>query len=679
MDKLCKGCFKFYDDEFELCSHCGYFEGSEPKEPNHLFVGTELAERYVIGNVLGFGGFGITYKAWDKKLDSVVAIKEYYPSGIVNRPPGTKNLLLFSGNRKKEFEHGLIRFIEEARNMTKFNAHKNIVNVYEYFEENNTAYIVMEFLDGCNLGEYIESNGNKLDIDTSVEIICHICNALKDIHGNGIIHRDISPDNIYLCNDGTVKLIDFGAARFSAAEEAKNFTIILKPGFAPPEQYEQISDQGPKTDVYALGATLYYCITGEKPDESTNRKVKDSLVSPSEVDHAIEPYLSDSVMKAMAIEPSLRFESVDDFEKAIKKEIKVKDPKKEKKSRKIKRLVGIFTLVVILSVAGTMFFANVDKKNEEVTLDPATINVYYIQNEVNSEALSSAYSTIVSEFCDEYPDVAVNMQGYSQADYEAALAQLADGDCDINLFISNSMTSQQLDGMLDLSSVIYPETDNKLYFLSYILSEKNPTGCYFLDNYDAEFPEHKQMPSGFNVPVLYVNTTLVPFEYDSVDGIDDIQQYIGEETNLIVNSELKNEFSDLFGANFSENITEGTKDQFMAGQAAFYFSDTSEFFEIRKMPSMQTGIPKVVSIDINDLPCAYSTFWSIAPSEDEAENAAAIRFLTFLLSGNAQSRLFGKSDVETALPINEDALSTFISIYSELEFIVNNIKNYIFR
>ena len=148
MGKRCNGCFEIYDENFEICPECGYFDGAEPREPNHLCVGTVLTERYIVGNVLGFGGFGITYKAWDSKLDSVVAIKEYYPSGIVNRPPGTKNLLLFSGHRKREFEHGLLRFVEEARNMTNFNTHRNIVNVYEYFEENNTAYIVMEFLDG---------------------------------------------------------------------------------------------------------------------------------------------------------------------------------------------------------------------------------------------------------------------------------------------------------------------------------------------------------------------------------------------------------------------------------------------------------------------------------------------------------------------------------------------------
>lgn len=679
VDKRCSGCFKFYDDKFELCPYCAYFEGMEPKEPNHLLVGTELAERYVIGNVLGFGGFGITYKAWDKKLESVVAIKEYYPSGIVNRPPETKKLILFSGGKKKEFEHGLLRFIEEARNMTKFNAHKNIISVYEYFEENNTAYIVMEFLDGCNLSEFIESKGNKLSIDISVEIICHICDALTEIHNNGIIHRDISPDNIYLCNDGTVKLIDFGAARFSAAEESKNFTIILKPGFAPPEQYEQISNQGPKTDIYALGATLYYCITGEKPEESINRKVSDCLVKPSVLRTEIEPHLSDSILKAMAIEPSLRFECAADFKKAIKKEIRVKDPKKEKKQKKAKRLVGILVLFVILFVVALVFFANISKKNEEVTLELATINVYYIQKETDNEALSAAYSTIVSEFCDEYPEITVNMHGYSQKDYEIALEQLYEGNCNINLFVSDSMTLQQLDGMLDLSTVIYPETEKKIYFLSYILSKKNPTGCYFLDDYDAQFPNHKQMPTGFNIPVLYVNTTIVPFEDDKIENFDNIRRYINEENNLIINPKLKNEFSNLLGADFSESTSIGTKEQFMAGQAAFYFSDTSEFFDIRKMPSMQTGIPKVLSIDSDSLPCTYSTYWSIAPSKNEAENKAAIRFLTFLISSNAQSRLFGKSSAETALPINADALNTFISIYSEFDFVVENIENCIFN
>lgn len=677
MDKRCSGCFRTYDDEFDLCPHCGYIDGSEPDEPNHLFVGTELSGRYIIGSVLGFGGFGITYKAWDKMLDSVVAIKEYYPSGIVNRPPDTKKLLLFSGNRRKEFEHGLLRFVEEARNMTKFNSHNNIVNVFEYFEENNTAYIVMEFLDGCNLSEYIDANG-KPDTDKSIDIICSVCDALRDIHNNGIIHRDISPDNIYLCNNGTVKLIDFGAARFSATED-KNFTIILKPGFAPPEQYEQISDQGPKTDIYALGATLYYCITGEKPDESTNRKIKDTLVSPQEINAETESYLSDSIMKAMAIEPSLRFENVDDFEKAIKKEIYVKDPAKEKKTRKTKRLTGILLLVTVLSAVAVVFFANVEKKTKEVTLEAASINVSYIHNEANAQALGAAYASVVKEFCDEYPDVTVSINGYSADEYQEIKKQISEGNSEINLFISDSLTAQQLNGMLDLSTVIYPKTDNKLYFLSYVFNKSNPTGCSFLDNYDAEFPDHKQMPSGFNVPVLYVNTTLVSYDEESVDGMEDIRSLISEKKQLAVKPELVGVFSDLFHESVSGNIVEGTKEQFMEGQIAFYFSDTSEYFDIRRMPSLQTGIPKVLSLDFNSIPCTYDTFWSIAPSSDEAENAATVRFLTFLLSGNAQSRIFGKLSTEPALPMNEDALTTFINIYSELEFVIKNIENYVFK
>ena len=181
MDVRCNNCFNIYDSEFEMCPYCGYSKGDPAQEPYFLVPGTVLAGRYTIGKAVGFGGFGITYKSWDNQLESVVAIKEYYPSGIVNRPPGTGELILFSGEKRKEFEFGLSRFIEEARNTTKFNSCENIVNVYEYFEENNTAYFVMEFLDGMNLSEYITVNGGKLPLDTSLDIIFKICNVYRPV------------------------------------------------------------------------------------------------------------------------------------------------------------------------------------------------------------------------------------------------------------------------------------------------------------------------------------------------------------------------------------------------------------------------------------------------------------------------------------------------------------------
>ncbi len=665
-----------HSDEYDMCPYCGYYDGVAPKEPYHLAPGTSLNDRYTVGNVLGFGGFGITYKAWDKKLDSVVAIKEYYPSGIVNRPPGTNKLLLFSGRKKQEFEYGLVRFIDEARNMTKFNTHKNIVNVYEYFEENNTAYIVMEFLDGQTLGEYMEENGGKLGVDRSLDIIFNICNALKVVHENGIIHRDISPDNIFMLNDGSIKVIDFGAARFSS-EEAKNFTIILKPGFAPPEQYEQVSDQGPKTDIYALGATLYYMITGIKPDESTNRKIKDILEEPSELDPSIPQHVSDSILKAMAIETHLRFESVDEFEKSVKKEIKVTSLKKEKRTKKTKRLIGILSLMLVLSGIATLFFVNVEKKAEDVTLEPAEISVWYVNDK--GAVYDKEFKAIVDEFCKEYKDVKINLTALPSKDYYTKLNAAINSDKAPNLFVSNELTHKQLSGMLDLSNVIYPNTDNKLYFLTYILAKKNPTGCYFLNDYDKQFPDHKQIPSSFNVPVVYVNTSKVTaFSADEITKLQDIEKYINDGNKMIVNVDMQKNFKDIFGTGLTENIIKGTKEQFINGEVGMYFSDTSEYFDVRQMLNNNKGEYKMVPIAVDDLICSYNTYWSVKKSK-ENENAAATRFLSFLLSTNAQARLIGKASVEWALPMNEEAMKTFSEYFSEFEFVVKNVKDYVFK
>ena len=311
----CKSCFQEYDESFGMCPNCGYVEGEPPAEVFCLAPGTVISDRYIIGGMLGLGGFGITYKAWDKKLDTMLAIKEYYPSGLVNRQPGGTEIMLVATKREREFVYGKTRFLEEARNMAKFSTHKNIVNVFDFFEANNTAYIVMEFLDGKTLSQAIQQQNVPLPYDYCVTVAVQVCTALKAIHKENILHRDVSPDNIMICNDGNVKLFDFGAARFSAGVENR-VTVVVKPGFAPPEQYDKVNRQDPRTDIYALGATLYYAMTGIKPEESTNRKIEDTLLPPATVDGNIPENISNAVMRAMAVEQQYRFASVDALEKS---------------------------------------------------------------------------------------------------------------------------------------------------------------------------------------------------------------------------------------------------------------------------------------------------------------------------------------------------------------------------
>ena len=273
----CSGCFSEYDDSFGLCPYCGHIEGQSSGEVFCLAPGTQIAGRYIIGDMLGIGGFGITYKAWDTKLNTTMAIKEYYPSGMVNRQPGDPNVILVASKQDRAFFYGKTRFLQEARNMAKFSTHKSIVNVFEYFEANNTAYIVMEYLEGKTVRETMQKQNGPLPANYCVSIATDVCSALKALHKEKILHRDISPDNIMLCTNGAVKLLDFGAARFSAEVDSR-VSVVVKPGFAPPEQYDKVNKQDGRTDLYALGATMYYAMTGIKPDESTNRLEEDKVV-----------------------------------------------------------------------------------------------------------------------------------------------------------------------------------------------------------------------------------------------------------------------------------------------------------------------------------------------------------------------------------------------------------------
>ena len=295
----CENCFKEYDDGYDICPHCGYAKGSGKRDVYMLGIGVTLRNgRYIIGRILGNGGFGITYKAWDTVLSRYVAIKEFYPSGIVNRVPGTTQVVLYAQKRKKEYDSQRKRFWDEAVNTKSFNHdnskfNNNIVDVLDYFEENDTAYFVMEFLDGKPLNTYLKEKGGRLSVEEASGIILKIANALITVHEKGFVHRDVSPDNIFICNDGSVKLIDFGAARFTVNEE--KVSIILKPGYAPVEQYETVNEQGPWTDIYALGATMYHLLVGEKPDESTNRKIRDDVRPPHVVDPSISENLSNTL------------------------------------------------------------------------------------------------------------------------------------------------------------------------------------------------------------------------------------------------------------------------------------------------------------------------------------------------------------------------------------------------
>lgn len=271
MSKICMGCMSEYDDEFEICPICGYAEGTQVEEALHMEPGSILRERYIVGKVLGFGGFGVTYIGWDALLEQKVAIKEYLPSEFSTRIPGQSRVTVFNGDKQEQFRDGLSKFVEEAQRLVKFQSEEGIVKVFDSFEDNNTAYIIMEYLNGETLAEYLKRE-KTVAADKAIEMIMPVIKSLQNVHEQGIIHRDIAPDNIFLTNDGKVKLIDFGSARFATTSHSRSLTVIIKPGFSPEEQYRSRGDQGAHTDVYAIGATLYRMVTGTTPPDALERR-----------------------------------------------------------------------------------------------------------------------------------------------------------------------------------------------------------------------------------------------------------------------------------------------------------------------------------------------------------------------------------------------------------------------
>ena len=338
------------------CPECGGDINIE-NAPHQLPVNSILNGRYLIGRVLGAGGFGITYIGYDLKNNCRVAIKEYYPSGAANRSTASM-VLPTSRERGNPFEVGKDRFLKEARTLSGFVEDKNIVTLKDYFEENGTAYIVMEYLDGVDLGRYAKEHG-RLELDAVLTMLEPAMLALDKVHKKGLIHRDISPSNLMLLKDGSVKVLDFGSARMQNIEGELSLSVRLKPGFAPEEQYRTHGEQGSWTDVYAMSATIYRLITGKTPPSSTDRAFEDTIELPSKLGVEITPSQEQALMRGLAVRASDRTQTMAELAESlhVKKKVapKPSDAEEHKKENKPKtsaalkkRLIAVGAAVLVI-------------------------------------------------------------------------------------------------------------------------------------------------------------------------------------------------------------------------------------------------------------------------------------------------------------------------------------------
>lgn len=311
--KLCESCF--CETDKEICPYCGFSAAGYSADPLVLPIGTKLGDKIIIGRVMGKGGFGVTYLGYDTRMDKTIAVKEYYPNGIAYRAPSGTEVAVADTRSSETFENGAQKFYTEAEMVAQFNGNPNIVSVYDYFKANNTVYLVMEYLRGLTLKNYVKKHGRLTD-GQALYVIDKIAAALSITHSAGVLHRDISPDNIMLCMDGKVKLIDFGAARQIVAESSSNLTVVMKPGYTPIEQYTKKGKQGAWTDIYSLGVSIYYALTGVIIDDPYARIDSDSELAENK--HGINDDLWAILKKCTMINASERYGSAIDLRKALR-------------------------------------------------------------------------------------------------------------------------------------------------------------------------------------------------------------------------------------------------------------------------------------------------------------------------------------------------------------------------
>lgn len=364
---LCYGCFKAKAGSGP-CPACGYNPQPQNEHPVYLNAGIRLLEgRYIIGRVLGQGGFGVTYLGFDSVLQHLVAIKEYMPTHMASRHRDSVTIIPGHGDGGECFASGLRLFLEEARNVAKLDRHRNVVLIENYFEANNTGYMVMQYVQGPSLSEHLKQRGGKMEWDEVYALFSPILNALEMIHRKNLYHRDISIQNILLRNGTEPVLIDFGAARVVAGEQSRSIDVVLKPGYSPLEQFATKGKIGPWTDIYAVGACMYLMLCGHLPPQATDRLYRDELIPLSEISGvAIPPGVDEDILQALAVRVEDRWQTIPDFLGSLRSHSaeRIAPPKKtrpagpaHKPERKMNTKLLAGAAAAVLLAIGALVFA----------------------------------------------------------------------------------------------------------------------------------------------------------------------------------------------------------------------------------------------------------------------------------------------------------------------------------
>lgn len=666
----CLNCMQIFDEQYEVCPHCGQIAGAPPEIAFHIYPGTLLNNKYVIGTALGHGGFGITYNAWDNTLNTHVAIKEYFPNGLVNRIPGTAEVLLLSGDKEKQYYSGLEQFLNEARQTVSFSEHPNIVHVFDFFEENNTAYIVMEYLDGISLKGLLKEWNDHMEIDQAVDIGISICDALTEIHSKGILHRDINPSNIFICMGGKTKLIDFGSARISDDENEKTRSVIITPGYAPPEQYRAKSKQDSRTDIYALCAVMYRCVTGVKPVESLDRTVDDMLDEPMVINSDVPEWLDKIIMRGMALQPELRFKSAAELKNALIGHEKVDLPQEKIKKRRISRALQIAAaVVVILGAAGgvglwhyknrTVSLADMDIKGEKLT--------FWVPS-----SDKEGYETAAERFEKMYSEKGIDVEvvAVDEASYAAELGKAKNSESFPDVFFTGQLGKDKLEYTADIS----------------IVYDSVPMDSYrYLPEYREREEARYELPLGYDEAAVFINKSLsgIPETQPLTEIV--MADFVPAEDmpGFAVTKEYEKYAA---GADYAV-AADDALERFVRRDAGMLLAGASQYKEIQRKCSDTEGVSvaetvagnyyAVPVIENGKAEGVFTDKVGVYSSISDEKMKAAELLLTFLISEQAQDIIHIQHS--GSLPLESAAFDRFIEYNNLISFIDETKDNMEFK
>ncbi len=402
IDMICFGCMRRLEHPWTVCPYCGHDNTIRENDAGYL-PAMLLQGQYFVGRALGRGGFGITYLGLDLSLERVVAIKEYFPSSLSTRMPDSRTLHAYNANLD-EYQHGCDKALEEGRIGARVGRLPNVVQIYNVFQANNTAYIVMEYIQGKTLAGYMKKHGGKLPWAELQRLMFPVIASLGKLHEMKIIHRDVSPDNIMIREpENEAVLLDFGAAHTVSDKTMSEHSISLRLGYAPLEQYSRLGKQDGRIDEYAMCATMYYALTGQRPPDATERMYAGTeMTRPRQLGADIPAYAENALMKGLSLRADERYDGMNELLLALQgKGHTSRSSKKQKKKNSAAVIVAASVAVLGAAAGGVVLLSNANPPNPAPVTEgqstAASVDVTSIPTDVPTDAPTHTPASAVTD------------------------------------------------------------------------------------------------------------------------------------------------------------------------------------------------------------------------------------------------------------------------------------------